>query len=386
MIKNTLTIAAFFLSLVLISCSGNDTSLQGKKESAKKMSAEIKKLQSQLETLSLEIKELEGVKEVKKTHVTEFVIKEETFNAFVELQGTSQAENNVNLTTDMGGLVTNVYVVDGQSVSKGQVLIKLDNSVMQSQLSEVNTALSLAQDVYEKRKRLWEKNIGSEIEYLQAKNQYLSVLDKKQTLAVSMAKSNIKAPIAGRVDKVFLKVGELASPGMPAVNVVNLNNMEVEVSVPETYLGKLNKGDIINVEFPTLARESEAKIKSVSQSINSNNRTFTVVASIANPNGDLKPNLLAKVKIKSEEIKNAIAIPANLVQKSPKGFYVYAIEKAESGELKAVEVPVSIGISYNGQIIITEGLKSGQSLVKAGFREVLNGDVLEVVAEEEKSI
>jgi len=378
MIKKTLTIAVLFLTLVMISCSSEDTSLKGKKESAKKISAEIKKLQSELDSLTIQIKDLEGVKEIRKTHVTELVVKEETFNAYVELQGTSKAENNINLTTDMGGLVTGVFVDEGKFVSKGQVLIKLDNSVMQSQLAEVNTSLSLAKDVYEKRKRLWEQNIGSEIEYLQAKNTYNSVLDRKQTLMVSMGKANIKAPISGVVDKVFLKVGELAAPGMPAVNVINLGNMEVEVSVPETYLGKVKIGSTIKVEFPTLNKEIDAKVKSVSQSINSNNRTFNVVASIPNKDGELKPNLLAKVKIQNEEIKNAIAIPANLVQKSPQGFYVYTIDSAANGNLQAKEVFVKVGITYNGKIVITEGLTNGQKLVFAGFRDVLNGDLLEI--------
>lgn len=385
MTKNILTIAFLFFSFAIISCSSEDTSLNGKKESVKKISAEIKKLQTELDSLTLEIKELEGVKEVRKTEVTQFVVKEETFNAYAELQGTSQAENNINLTTDMGGLVTGVFVEEGKLVSKGQVLIKLDNSVMQSQLAEVNTSLSLAKDVYEKRKRLWEQNIGSEIEYLQAKNTYNSVLDRRQTLMVSMGKANIKAPISGIVDKVFLKVGELAAPGMPAVNVINLGNMEVEVNVPETYLGKVKIGSTIKVEFPTLNKEIDAKVKSVSQSISSSNRTFTVVASIPNKEGELKPNLLAKVKIQSEEIKNAIAIPANLVQKSPQGYYVYVIDSAANGELQAKEALVKVGITYNGKIIITEGLTNGQKLINAGFRDVLNGDLLEVV-EEKKGI
>lgn len=381
MTKNILTTIAiiFSISIMMISCgSSEDTSLEGKKAAVIKLVKEIKELQTELDSLNLDIKNLEGVTEVKKSLITTFTVEEKPFDAFVELQGTSQAENNVNLTTDMGGLVTKVFVDEGQYVSKGKTLLRIDNSVMQSQMNEINTSLSLAKDVYDKRKRLWDKNIGSEIEFLQAKNNYNSLLDKKQTLNVSMSKANIKAPISGKVDNVFLKVGELASPGMPAVNIVNLNNMEVEVSVPETYLGKVKKGNKVMVSFPTLNKEVEAKVKSVSQSINRNNRTFTVVASIPNKDGALKPNLLAKVKINNEAIDKAVAIPSNLVQKSPNGFYVYIVDKNENGELVAKEVPVEIGISYNGMLVVTKGLTANQQVIKEGFRDVLNGDLVEI--------
>ncbi|MGB0886155.1 MAG: efflux RND transporter periplasmic adaptor subunit [Chitinophagales bacterium] len=378
MTKNILKFSILVLTLVLFSCGAKeDTSLKGKKAEAKKINTEIKELKDKLDALQAEIKNLEGTKEVKKTLVTTLTLEKKPFTAFVEVQGTSQAENNVNITSEMGGLVKAVYVVEGQKVSKGKVLMKLDNSIVASQMAEIETALSLAKDVFEKRKRLWDKNIGSEIEFLQAKNNYNALLDQKRTLGTQLAKANIKSPIAGKVDKVNLKVGELASPGMTAINVVNLNNMKVEVNIPETYLGKVKMGEIVSVEFPTLGKTIDAKVKSVSQSINSNNRTFAVVASIPNKGGFLKPNLLAKVKIKSDQANNVITVPANLVQKSPQGFYVYAVDTASS-QAKAKEVIVKIGNSYNGQIVITEGLEPGQRIIDAGFRDVLDGDILEI--------
>lgn len=381
MTKNILTTIAiiFSLSLLMISCgSSEDTSLAGKKASVIKLGKEMKEMQAKIDVLHDDIKNLEGVVEVKKTLITTFSVEEKAFDAYIEVQGTSQAEDNVNLTSEIGGLVTQVLVDEGQYVSRGKVLIKLDNTIMQSQMNEINTSLSLAQDVYEKRKRLWEKNIGSEIEFLQAKNNYNSLLDKKKTLGVQIGKTSIKASISGTVDNVMLKVGELASPGMTAVNLVNLKNMEVQVSVPETYLGKIKKGNKVMVSFPTLNKEVEAKVKSVSQSINRNNRTFEVVAAIANKDGALKPNLLAKVQIKNEAIDKALAIPSNLVQKSPQGFYVYVVDKDEKGNLVAKEVMVEIGISYNGMIVVTKGLEVNQQLINEGFRDVLNGDLVEI--------
>ncbi len=368
------TLALFIFS----SCE--DTSLEGKKKALSKLKTEINERQEKADKLKAEINELEGVKEIKKHNVTALTVEEKPFAAFVEVQGTSQAENSVNIMTDIGGLVKAVYVDEGQYVHKGKTLIKLDNSIVASQLAELNTSIELAKDVYEKRDRLWKKNIGSEIEYLQAKNQYNALLKKKNTLNTTLAKATIKAPISGTVDMVYLKVGELASPGYPAVNVVNLKNMEVQVSVPETYLGKIKKGDKVDVFFPSINKNVEAKIKSVSQSINRNNRTFTAVASLPNKDKMLKPNLLAKIKIKSDSKGKAITIPTNLLQKSAQGFYVYVIAENE-GKTIAKEIPVEIGESYNGQIIITKGLKANDKLINEGYRDVLDGDLIEIVSE-----
>jgi len=366
------TIALFFFT----SCE--DTSLKGKKKALSELKTEISERQEKADKLREEINELEGVKEIKKQKVTTLAIEEKPFEAFVEVQGNSQAENAVNIMTDIGGLVKAIYVDEGQYVTKGKALIKLDNSIMASQLQELNTSLVLAKDVYEKRERLWNKNIGSEIEFLQAKNQYNSLLKKKNTLNTTLAKSTIKAPISGTVDNIFLKVGELASPGYPAVNVVNLRNMEVKVSVPETYLGKINKGDKVDVFFPSINKKVIAKVKSVSQSINPNNRTFTAIASIPNKDKLLKPNLLAKIKIKSDEIGKAIAVPTNLLQKSAQGYFVYVVSEKD-GKVVAKEVSVEIGESYNGKIIITKGLSTNDKLINEGYRDVLDGDLIELV-------
>jgi len=374
--KNILLITAIVLTL--FSCGNKvDNSLEGKKKALKAIATQMADLQLESDSLHAQINKLEGVKVIKRTLITTYKVSEKPFDAFVEVQGTSQAENSVNITTDIGGLVKAVYVDEGQYVTRGKTLIRLDNAIALSQMAEIESAMTLAKDVFEKRKRLWDKNIGSEVEFLQAKNNYDGLLKKKATLGVQLRKSNIKAPISGKVDMVFLKVGELASPGMPAVNVVNLKNMEVQVAIPESYLGAIKKGSKVMVEFPTINKTVEARVKSVSQSINRNNRTFTAVASIQNRDGLLKPNLLAKIKIKSVSLKNAITIPSKLLQKSSKGYFVYVVNEMDTN-IVAKEISVEIGSSYNGEIVITNGLKADDVLINEGFRDVLDGDLLKI--------
>lgn len=359
----------------LMACNNEPQTLAEKKTALKKVKQEINALELKADSLMAQIERAEGAEKIKKINVLLDTIKPQIFESFIEVQGTSQAENNVNLSTDIGGLVTAVYVTEGQYVSKGKTLIQLDNTIARNQLAELNTSIELAKSVYEKRQRLWSKNIGSEIEYLQAKNNYESLEKKKRTLQTQIGKSAIKASISGKIDAVNLKVGELASPGMPAVNIVNLSKMEVEVNVPEAYLSAVKKGNKIMVAFPTLQKEVQATVKAVAQSINPMNRTFKVIASVNNKNQELKPNLLAKIKIKNTTKENAIVIPAYLLQKSSKGYFVYTAE-AKGNDFYAKEVNVSIGESYNGYIVITEGLQAKDLLITEGYRNVLDGDAL----------
>lgn len=370
-----ITIFSIALLSTLMACNNESQTLAEKKTALKKVKQEINALELKADSLMAQIERAEGTEKIKKINVLLDTIIPQTFESFIEVQGTSQAENNVNLSTDIGGLVTAVYVTEGQYVSKGKTLIQLDNTIARNQLAELNTSIELAKSVYEKRQRLWSKNIGSEIEYLQAKNNYESLEKKKKTLQTQISKSAIKASISGKIDAVNLKVGELASPGMPAINIVNLSKMEVEVNVPEAYLSAVKKGNKIMVAFPTLQKEIQATVKAVAQSINPMNRTFKVIASVNNKNQVLKPNLLAKIKIKNTTKENAIVIPAYLLQKSSKGYFVYTAI-AKDNDFYAKEVNVSIGESYNGYIVITEGLQANDLLVTEGYRNVLDGDVL----------
>lgn len=374
--KTNLIFTVLFIFFVALSACKDD-SIESKKAQLKALKTEISELETQATALEKEIGKTEKVETLKEA-VTVFKVVEAPFNAFVEVQGTSQAENNVNITTDMGGLVKAVFVDEGQSVSAGQILIQLDNSIVMSQIGEINNAISLAQDVFEKRRRLWEQNIGSEIEFLQAKNQLNALQKQKNTLNTQLGKFAIKSPISGKVDRVFLKVGELAAPGMPAINVVNLAKMEVEVNIPESYLGKVKKGETVSVEFPSINKITTAKVKAITQSINSNNRTFRVLASIDNKDGLLKPNLLAKIKINNSNVTKAIAIPSNLVQKSTKGYFVYTVNDST---LKVEEKIVETGDSYEGKILIKSGLSVNELIINEGYRNVLAGDEVEIIEE-----
>lgn len=375
--KNT---THLFLFLLLLSACGGSSDLDTLKEKKTELQNEINNLKTQLMSVEEEITSLDNTSTDDKLElVTVLKLEKEEFKHYIEAQGTTYSEDNVMVTTDMGGLVNKVYVDEGQYVSKGQTLIQLDNSIVLNQLSEIETGIALAQEVYEKRKRLWDQNIGSEIEFLQAQNNYNSLIDKKATIQTQLGKATIKAPISGYVEMINLKLGEMASPGMPACQLVNNKNMEIRVDLPENYLGKAKKGNEILVEIPALGLEKTAKIKSVGQTVNSYNRSFQIIATIDNSKNELKPNMLAKVKLTDEAIKDAIVLPTNLLQEASNGYFVYVVKEDTVNKLSvAKKQHIEVGDSYGGNIVVESGINSGDIVIDKGFRNVLDGQIIKV--------
>lgn len=373
-------ITNLFLFLFLLSACGGSSDLETLKKEKTDIQSQINKLKTQLINLDQEIAKLDNSSSNDKLELVTVIKLEKTeFKHYIEAQGKTYSEDNVMVTTDMGGLVKAIYVDEGQFVNKGQTLIQLDNAVVLTQLAELETGIALAKEVYEKRKRLWDQNIGSEIEFLQAQNNYNSLIDKKATIQTQLSKSTIKAPISGYVETINLKLGEMASPGAPACQVVNNKDMEIRVDLPENYLGKAKKGNEILVEIPSIGLEKTAKIKSVGQTVNSYNRSFQVIASIDNSKNDIKPNMLAKVKLTDEAIPDVIVLPTNLLQKASNGYFVYlAVEDSASNNYVAHKQHIEVGDSYGGNIMVESGINSGDIVIDKGFRNVLEGQIIQV--------
>lgn len=374
------SIAILFVGIIFLSSCGSSSTLEELKTQKSEIEGEIKALKDQLAELDEAIKKIDTTSNDEKLElVTVIDLNPDVFNNYIEAQGKTYTENNVMVTTDMGGLVKGVFVDEGQYVNQGQTLIQLDNSIITSQMAELETAISLAKEVFDKRQRLWNQNIGSEIEYLQAKNQYESLIDKKASVNVQLSKTSIKAPISGYIDMIHVKLGEMAAPGMPACQIVNNTMMEVKIDLPEVYLGKVNKGDEILIELPAIEKEVKAKVSAVGQTVNAYNRAFQVIASIDNKDNIIKPNMLVKAKFNNLTVSDAIVIPSNLLQESAQGYFVFTAETDSlTNEVVAVKKQIEVGESYGGQIVVTKGLNESDVIINEGFRNVLDGQLIKI--------
>lgn len=358
-----------FLSLMLISSCG-----EAKKESVNllKLKTEKNSLIRQIDSLSeilnsveLNISKLDTNKRL--PSVTVFNAKEKLFQHFIEVQGTVEADQSVELYPENSGSITNIYVKEGQKVYKGQTLIQIDNSVLKSSIVELETQFELAKTTFERQKRLWDQNIGSEIQFLQAKAQKEGLENSLESLKAQEKKLKISAPFSGTIDEMFAKIGGLAAPMIPAVRLVNLNQIHVESEVTETYLKYIRKGTQVELFFPSIGKNISANVSQVGNYINPNNRSFKVRVDINNQNNELKANLLADIKINDFK-KMGIVIPAKLIQKDREGKqYVYTVIK-EKGNYLSKKNYIKAGMTYETDAFIIEGIQIDDLIVDKGAR------------------
>jgi membrane fusion protein, multidrug efflux system len=364
------------LALLLTACGGEKKGgdLASKKEELAKLKTEQGELNSKIKALESEVAKLDPVKreEAKVKSVAVQPVVATTFRHFVDLQGTIDAKNNVQVSPKgMGGVITAMYVAEGSQVRAGQVIAKLDDQIVRESINEVQTQLSLARTVYEKQANLWKQQIGTEIQYLQAKNNVEALERRISTVKAQLGQSNVTAPISGVVDQVNAKVGMTAAPGMGIVRIVNLGQLKVVAKVADTYAGTVRKGDAIQINFPDVNKQLNARISFVSTSVDPLSRTFTIEAPLPS-SSDLKPNMLAQVKINDVSRPNAIVINQNLIQNTENGQLVY-VAVSEGGKRVAKARKVATGQSYGGQIEITQGLSAGDQLITQGYQEVTDG-------------
>ncbi len=336
-------------------------------------------IDAELRALTVEISKLREELDTAKTDASVAVVLEELsagkFTHILDIQGVVTSDNNVTLSAENGGKVLRIHVKEGQRVSKGQKLVDLDGSILQSNINEVKTRLVLAEETYQKQENLFKQKIGTEMQYLQAKNNYEALKDQLNTLYTQLDKFNLKAPFDGTVDEVFVKAGELTSPGMPAIRVVNLKEIEVSADVSEKYVGAFKSGDPVRIYFPAIKDTINARISAIGQVINAANRTFKMTIDINSNDERLKPNLLAIIHASDFEKEQAITVPANLIQTiGTRKFIKVAVEK--NGKWFADERDVQTGLSSKGRIYIESGLNAGDRIITQGYLNVEKGDEL----------
>ncbi|MGG6230079.1 efflux RND transporter periplasmic adaptor subunit [Tenacibaculum sp. SDUM215027] len=381
----------FAITLLLASCGGKkEQSVQDVIASNDLAKIREKKasLDTQMQTLSEEIKvlnnkisELDTNKKV--PLITVLSAKKEVFNHYLELQGAVQTKQNVLIYPEMPGLLTRIYVKEGQYVKKGQTLAKIDDGGLANQLAQIEAQAALAETTYKRQKRLWDQKIGSEIQFLQAKTNYEAQTSAVSQLRRQLAKSVITAPFSGVIDDVIKEQGTVVAPGMGSeiFRIVNLKNMYIETDVPESYISSIKKGKNVEVEFPVLGEKLTSKIRQAGNFINPANRTFKVEVEVPNKDGSIKPNLTAKLKINDYSNENAILIPQSIISENAKGEqYVYIVENIKDQVGTAKQIIITTGKTQGDIIEVLSGIESGTKIIEEGARSVKNGQEVKVLA------
>lgn len=355
-------------SLFLASCGG------GGSESLTDLKAQQAELKTQLSEISTKISKLEGDSAKKFTLVEAGVLTPAIFKTYINVQGRVDAEESVSLSSEMPGTITKINVKTGEQVVKGQVLAETDARALQQSISDLQTNAELVNQLYEKQKALWEQKIGTEVQFLQAKTQKESMEKKLATLQEQVRMTKIISPINGTVDAVDIKLGQLTAPGMPAIRVINFNNLKLKADLAESYASRVHKGAEVIIKFPDSNDSLNSYISYSSRAINTLNRTFGVEIALDDKK-EYHPNQIAIININDyKSAKPVISIPLNYIQKDLKGTPFVLLANGK----KAAKRMVTLGKEYNGRVEITQGLSETDLLIMSGYDGLNDGDAIEI--------
>jgi RND family efflux transporter MFP subunit len=333
-------------------------------------------LQEKIAALEAEMKAEGGtvVTERRTVPVTVAAVAQDTFRHYLEVQGRVDFNQNVFVSARVPGVLTSMRVKPGDRVSKGQVMATLDGMLVEQNIQEIRTRLDLARVAYEKQKNLWDQQIGTEMQYLTAKNNYEALQRSLATMQEQRDQYNIKAPIAGVVDQVVPNAGEAVSPGIGIIRVVNTTGGKVVAEVSEAYLDKIKSSNEAVIYFPDLQQEAVAEVTVVSQFINPTSRTFTIELKLKNLSKDvtLRPNMVAVVRIQDYKNEDAVVVPINLVQRDESSNYIYVAKRAGE-QYVATRREITTGVSYKGRVEVLSGLTSDDHIITAGYQNLNEG-------------
>lgn len=377
--KRNISLALGVLTIALINACSSEPAASIEKLIAERDS--LKTVQKDIQTRILEIESLISELDTtgEKALVTTYQPAKGVFNHYFEVYGNVQSDQAATLYPESPGLVQKILVNEGQRVTKGQAIVQLDAELVQRNINELTTSLDLANTLYEKQKRLWDQNIGSEVQYLEAKNRKESLENSIATLREQSGKSTIRAPFSGVVDKIFPKIGEMASGQAPVARMVNTDQMYITADVSERYVGKIKEGDRV---WAIVNRRDtiETTIGRVGTFINPNNRTFEIRVEVEKKVASMIPNSLVVLKINDFTADEAIAIPSSLIMQDGDGLdYIFVAEKNGNNTFQARKRQITSGMRYMGQTLVIEGIDANEPIIDKGSRSVRDGDDVEIV-------
>lgn len=364
------------IGVILAGCSATSPE-DGKKKQLAELKKEQAELNKKIQTLEAEIakEDPNGEDKGKAKEVKVAAVKTQSFDHYVQTQGKIESENNILVSSKSMGVIEKVFVKEGQTVSKGQVLAQIDNSVIQTSIESMKSQLELANTVYERQKNLWDQKIGTEVQFLQAKTNKESLEKQIASLQEQNDMTRIKAPISGTVDAVYVKIGENIAPGMPAARVVNTNELKLVASVSEAFVTSVKKGNKVMISIPELKKQITGQVTFVGRNIDQLSRTFPIEVSLS-PDEDLRPNMTATIKVVFTTEQNAIVVPVNVVQSLNNEKVVYVAEK-KGNQMIARKKVVTVDGVYDNRAQV-EGLKDGDQIITFGFQGLNDGQLIKI--------
>ncbi len=367
------------LAVILCTCGGaqeDDTpqTSQEIQDVLRERRAELRELTQDVEELEARLAEVDPDFAPNSTLVSYETIDTTSFTNFAEVQATVRAAETAMATPEIPGRILRMNFEEGEPIRRGQLVAVLDVEGTETQRAELETAAGLAETVYQRQKKLWDQNIGSEIQYLEAKNNYERIQQQLKAIDIQANKANVYAPLTGTVDQVMLRTGESASPGAPILSIISTNDLQVVADAPEALLSKVSNGQNVLVRVPAANVEFRAPVTRIGRTVDPANRTFEVEVKVPRQYiNDLKANLLAQVEVQDFQAEDLIVVSQDYIQQDVDGQRYVFVATEEEGELIARKTYVQTGKSFNNRAVITGGLNIGARVITNGTRGLTDG-------------
>lgn len=321
---------------------------------------------------------------VKVVNVVARTVEPVGFTSYVRLTGAVEADEDVVVSSQESGAIERVLVNKGSRVRAGQALVKIDDRTLSAQVDEARANAALARERFERQRQLWEdEGIGSEITFLQTKYESQSADARLDFLEARLARHTIVSPISGVLEDRFVDVGEVVAPGTPVARVLTPDRLKVVGGVPERFGPWVAQGGAAVLRFDVLpGRTFEGSIDNVGAAVDPQNRTFRIEVLLDNPEGRLKPQMVANISVATERLEDVVVVPQDVIIRTEDGYQVYVIADGPNGPVAEARI-VTLGPTFENQAVIENGLAAGDRLIVTGHQLVDAGDRVREVSEED---
>ena len=363
--KKQIIVLTIFSVYLFQSCGEVGEGIENLKKERKIITTELSTLQTRLDELDNQIAALDttSIDEAKKVSV--ITINEDVFEHYFEIQGSVKADKNVIVIPEMGGLISEISVREGDQILKGSIIARINSDVVSSNMKELEEQRDLAKYMYDKQQSLYDKGVGTELALKQAEGQFRTIEQTIKSLKTQQGKFIVKAPFDGYVEQVFPVQGEMASPASPIIRLIALDKMSVKADISESYLRGINMNSAAQLRFPSLSLEpiKDLKLKRIGKFVNPVNRTITVEIAIPTKAEGIVPNLMSVLRIRDYVDSTALAVPTSVIRKDLETPSVYLIKNGQ-----AIRTEVVLGRSSGNYTVIESGISDGSMLVDKGLR------------------
>ena len=352
----------------------SNENVEGLEQKRSGLVSQIEELRNELGLVTGALNRLDTTK--KRALVSVITVRPSEFKHRISLQSIVKTDQNMLLQSEIMGAVSSISVRQGQHVKKGQVLLRINDSGLKQSIRLQEAQTALAKTIFERQERLWNEEIGSEIDYLQAKTNFESQNSQLAQLNKQFEKAVVRAPFTGQIDDIMVEIGQVVSPGViPLLRLVSTQKMYVEADVPERYLPTVSKGTPVQVDIPVLNTSFDSRISHRAAHVSTENRTFRITVDI-DPNIQANPNLLSTLHIFDYINPQALLIPGSIISENASGEeFVFVIDK----DNQAQKVFIQTGYADNGMVEVIEGIEDGATIISDGARLVKENQPVQII-------